>query len=220
MPRFRGPRHAAERIHTVQRPQLLPSKHHRSARPRPVVVAAAALLLSCRAHRDSDTGDSTDVAPVGSIPEQCASRPATVLVGGGATAYEPLSDGDGATIVHGPQGGWHILASARIANTLNVVSITYTIHLVPEGTSLSSNQYRVQLVAHDDCTGDYPGMYGYLDVTALVDGTANTPPELLEGRELELTLQATDSEGRSATSSVTVVGQLDAADVGDTGLGG
>lgn len=178
-------------------------------------VAGAVGLLGCHRGVGSDTGDTAVV--VGVITGDCASQPASVVVGGGSSEYEPLSEGDPATLVHGPQGGWHVLASARVANTLNVVSITYTIHLLPEGTSLSFNQYRVQLVPYDDCTGDYAGMYGYLDVSALATGDDDTPPELLEGRDLELTLQVVDSEGREATASVTVVGELDPADVDDTG---
>lgn len=158
-----------------------------------------------------DTG--FHVAPLGEMNPECEGRTPTVAVGGGATAYAPLHDGDDATIVHGPQGGWHVLASGRIANTLNVVTITYTIHVLPEGTPVSWNQYRVQLVPYDACTGDYPGMYGYLDVSAMADGDADTPPELLVGRELELTLAVEDADGHAATSSVTVIGQPDPSDV-------
>jgi len=183
-----------------------------------LLAVSALCSWSCHGGRvDSDTAEPSHVPPVGVIAEDCATLPASVIVGGGASEYEPLSAGDPATLVHGPQGGWHVLASGRIANTLNVVAITYTIHLLPEGTPLSWNQYRVQLVPFDPCTGDYAGMYGYLDVTALADGEADTPPELLEGRELELTLQVADSEGREASSSITVVGQLDPADVDEAG---
>lgn len=178
----------------------------------PLALLAAASQAAC-VSGTTDSGDTGPrTIPLGSMAAECAEYPATVAVGTGSMAYEPLQDGDPATIVHGPQGGWHVLASGRIANTLNVVTISYSIRTLPEGTPVSWNQYRVQLVPYDTCTGDYPGMYGYLDVSALADGEADTPPELLVGRELELTLQVEDADGRAASGSVTVVGALDPTD--------
>lgn len=177
-------------------------------------LAAFSLLSQGCSDTPSDSGgDSSELGPpVGHMDTGCEAAEPSVLVGGGAEVYEPLNDGDPATIVHGPQGGWHMLASARVSNTLDIVTITYTTHLLPEETSLSWNQYRVQLQLFEECTGDYPGMYGYLDVSALAEGEADTPPELLEGRELRLSLQVTDTDGHEVEASVVVVGELDPVD--------
>ncbi len=179
-----------------------------------IACLLGAAVCGCTGPSDSSAPDdsATRTPPTGDIEAACTDLPATIVVGQGAEAYEPLNDGDSATIVHGPQGGWHILAAARVANTRDVVTFTYTIHLLPDNQPLSWNQYRVQIVPFDTCTGDYFGMYGYLDVAPIVDGDADTPPELLAGKELELTLKAEDQDGRIATDSVTVIGQLDPSD--------
>ena len=186
--------------------------------PLVTVVGALCTVTACHgpqdsgAHTDTDTDSGAHTPPVGDIDPDCAVQPATLLVGQGADAYEPLADGDSATLVHGPQGGWHVLAAARVANTRNVVTFTYTIQLLPDNQPLSWNQYRVQMVPYDTCTADYFGMYGYLDVAPIAEGEADTPPEVLAGKELKLTLKAEDQDGRIATDSVTVIGELDPSD--------
>ena len=54
----------------------------------------------------------------------CWDRALQVEVGGGITAYVPLATGDGVVMVHGPQGGWHIDAGARVLNTHATVRLT------------------------------------------------------------------------------------------------
>ncbi len=177
-----------------------------------LVGVVAYALTGCVGAVGSEGSSASELDP------ECAAEEASVSVGGGDTTYEPLSDGDPAMIVHGPQGGWHLLASARVRNTLNRVTITYTAKVLPEETPISWNQYGVQLQEQGSCTGDYPGMYAYLDVSDLAEGEADTPPELLEGKEIQLRLQVEDEDGRAAEASVTVIGALDPADaVADTG---
>lgn len=143
----------------------------------------------------------------------CACGAPEVAVGGGADAFEATSDGAALTMVHGPQGGWHVLASARIANTDPIVSIHYTIDVASRGARISDNLLRVQIVEVDACTGDFPGMYGFLDVGALAEGEADTPPELIAGEELILQLEVEDLVGRTAIDTLTGVATLDAIDV-------
>lgn len=114
--------------------------------------------------------------------------------------------------MHGPQGGWHILGSAWLENYERIVTIRYTITVAEAGAIVSTNDYRVQTVQVDACTGYYPGMYGYLDVAALSSGEADTPPEILAGVELLLAMEAIDSEGRTARDELLVVGALDLID--------
>ena len=40
------------------------------------------------------------------------------MIGTGEYAWESISTGDEITMVHGPQGGWHILGSVRIARNV------------------------------------------------------------------------------------------------------
>jgi hypothetical protein len=157
---------------------------------------------------DADTG----------LPAACACEPATIEVGTGADAFEAVAEGDPVTMVHGPQGGWHVLGSARVANLAPIVAIHYTVTVEPEGVLVSDNDYRVQMLADGACGGTYPGMYGYLNVSALATGDADTPPELLAGRTLGLRMEATDVAGRAATDELSVVAALDPKDeAADTG---
>jgi hypothetical protein len=74
------------------------------------------------------------------------------------------------------------------------------------------------LVADESgCGGVYAGMLGVLDVSELVDGEANTPPELLAGETLRIRITATDGEGREAADTRSVIAALDPADLPDTG---
>lgn len=165
-------------------------------------------LLACT---DDTTGDA-DADDTG-LAGGCFSRPASVEVGGGALAFEPVAEGAELTMVHGPQGGWHVLASARFTGVNPIVSIHYTIAAgSAEGPIVADNTYRVQIVQDVECGGYYPGMYGYLDVRALLDGERDTPPELLAGEPLFLTLATTDLEGRVATDTLTGVAGLDPMD--------
>jgi hypothetical protein len=165
------------------------------------------LLLAC-------TGDG----PFGSDSDggACGASPASVEVGGGAMAFEPAADGDAVTMVHGPQGGWHVLASVRLDDVDPIVSLHYTIAVQPEGTVVSDNAYRVQSLEDTPCGGYYPGMYGYLLVDALAEGELDTPPELLAGRELLLRIDIEDEAGRTASDTLTAIAALDPIDA-DTG---
>jgi hypothetical protein len=105
-----------------------------------------------------------------------------------------------------------MLASARVANSLSIVGITYTIHDVLTEAQVSWNLYYVQLVPESTCVGLYAGMYGYLDVASMAEGEADTPPEVLGGREVRLTLAMEDGEGRTAVAERTVIAALDPLD--------
>ncbi len=175
------------------------------------------LLLTfsaCTGRTDSgppDTARDCDTSAT-ALPEACACNDATVEVGGGESGFEGVDDGARVTMVHGPQGGWHVLAGARFANFNPIVTIHYTIALQPEGVLVSDNTYRVQMVQDAECTGFYPGMYGYLDVSGLAEGDQDTPPELLADREIWLAMEVTDTEGRTAFDTLPAVATLDPID--------
>jgi hypothetical protein len=178
--------------------------------------ASLSLLLGCSGGvTDVGNLDSTGepcVAASSELDEECACEAPSIVIGSGATAYEPLAEGSPLTMVHGPQGGWHMLGSAQFANLLPIVAIHYTITVVADGTVISDNNYRVQMVRDATCSGYFPGMYGYLDVAALAEGDSDTPPELLGGAELELRMEVVDTEERSAVDTLRVVAELDPTD--------
>ena len=159
---------------------------------------------------DTALGDCDPSATA--LPEACACADATVEVGGGESGFEGVDDGARVTMVHGPQGGWHVLAGAHFANFNPIVILHYTIAVQPEGVLVSDNTYRVLMVQDSECTGFYPGMYGYLNVSALAEGDRDTPPELLADRELTLEIVVTDTEGRTASDTLTAIATLDPSD--------
>jgi hypothetical protein len=136
----------------------------------------------------------------------------TVAVGTGDAAYVPLQPGDAVTMVHGPQGGWHILGSALVQNSAPIVSLHFTIHTLDGGALIADNTYRVLLVENPPCGGSFPGMYAYLNVSALAEGEADTPPELLGGARLKMRIEATDDEGGLGAGEIEVIAALDPID--------
>jgi hypothetical protein len=168
------------------------------------------LLLACTGTNGSDSVGGC--ATSGDLSPTCPCDDPSVEIGTGTKAFQAVSEGGEATMVHGPQGGWHVLAAAQFENLAPIVSIHYTITVVSSGTVVSDNSYRVQMVADGDCTGYFPNMYGYLDVTELADGDLDTPPETLAGQDLLLSMEVEDTDDRTATDTLTVVAALDPVD--------
>lgn len=138
----------------------------------------------------------------------------TISLGDGALSFTPLSPGQDVVMVHGPQGGWHVWASIYAQNIGQFVEINYMIDVLPELTRVSDNTYYVALAQWAECTGQIAEVFGYLDVSPLAEGELNTPPELLVGRELRLSVTVTDENDRAASSVIDVVGTPDPMDVG------
>jgi hypothetical protein len=69
------------------------------------------------------------------------------------------------------------------------------VHLTVDAleTRIVDNLYRVRLRRHDGCTGDYLGMYGFLDLDGLDEGA--TPASTLAGETLHVQLEVTASSG-------------------------
>ncbi len=171
-----------------------------SGEPKPAEDSAAGADGGAEGGDGSDGGadGAGDGGPVGPCGEG-----AVVEVGTGAAAFEPFGDPPTAVMVHGPQGGWHMLGSLRVTGLQQIVSVRYTITHQASGVVVADNQYRVgMLYDADACVGSYPGMYGYLNVTALVDGAADTPPELLSWQPVELCLAVDDGERTGSACGV------------------
>jgi len=165
---------------------------------------------------DVDADGDTDGGVDDTGTDSCWDKTPTIEVGTGETTFEPLEDGDPVVMVHGPQGGWHMLGSVRIHSMESIIEVSYTITDEISGVRVSDNTYRVAVVVDGECTGFYPGMYGYLTVDELVTPAANRPPELLSYKTLEMKMDVTDYGGRTASKTVRVIAQPDPADVGSS----
>jgi hypothetical protein len=161
---------------------------------------------------DADTDSDTDAdssQPVDTAPD-CA--PA-VEIGAGDIAWVPLAARDEVVMVHGPQGGWHILWSARVAGLQPTLQLRGVIADVASGVVVSDVTYNVASTPLDVCTGESVGQYGYLDVSGLADGSLDTPPELLGGHTMALRVEASDFLGGTAAAELEVVATPDPTDV-------
>jgi len=150
---------------------------------------------------------------IGSIAEQCICSEPDFWMGSSTGEFIGLNDGDGVTMVYGPQGGWHIWGSVRAKNTRDVIKIHFRISDKESGVVVVDVTNQVALAMEDDCTGIYTGMYGFLDVLELSKGELDTPPELLCEHELELHMIVTDSGGRKMEKTMDVIALPDDVDV-------
>jgi len=165
-----------------------------------------------------DTDGSDDTASTDDTGWSCEEGSPHVEVGTGDSGYEPLSSGAPVTMVHGPQGGWHVLGSARLWNMEPIVDIHFVVTDIERDAVVADNVYRVATVVETECTGLFWGMYGYLDVREIEEGELDTPPELLAYQDLRMTLIVSDRTGAVVESSVVVKAVPDPQDLNDTGV--
>jgi hypothetical protein len=164
-----------------------------------------------------DTASSTEM-------ETCLEATPSIEIGEGERDFVAFSDPPEAMMVHGPQGGWHILGSLQFTGMEPIVEVHYQITHLNSGSLVSDNFYRLAMIETGDCQGYYPGMYGYLSVIDLYDGDLDTPPELLAGDALRMTFDVTDclssmeeagecvATERTTTASLEVMALLDPID--------
>jgi hypothetical protein len=176
---------------------------------------------------DDDAGDDTDDTD-GAV-DDCLAEPMTLTPGTGAAAYVALADGDPVTIMHGPQGGWHIETAGYVQHSVQALSLHPKVTAVALGLGLAGTELP-DTTADPPEAGDLPefkALAFYSDATcdgqfwgvrAFVDDVVTPPNGMtyqeficsLENQELLLEITASDlANGRSVTSSVTVVAQLD-----------
>lgn len=153
-----------------------------------VVVTSLAVLAACSPPTitlpDIDAGPTT-TEDGGALP--------LLEVGTGTQSFERLTDGQSARVIAGPQGGFHIWASARIRAPLDPKLIRLTVKVLFEGGQLTSTDYRVTMVPNRS-------YFEWYAMTALVPD-----PAIVMGKPTTLELIATDSAGRTATDSRTVM---------------
>ena len=164
----------------------------------------------------SATGDSGRATPDDTdalTQKGCLDYAPAIEIGTGYSAWWPMKAYDPLIMVHGPQGGWHLLCSARVHHTDPVVSISFTVN-TEAGDVVADNFYEVALFpGSNECNGVFSGMYAFLDVSDLAQGELNTPPELLAGELLTVEMSIVDAAGRAASDTLIVTATLDPADL-------
>ena len=170
--------------------------------------AMSTLILLASLMGCGDKEGETAAADLG-----CFANPPEIEIGGGESEWETVAAGDGVTMVHGPQGGWHMLGSVWTANVDQIIEIEFTITVKSTGAVVSDNSYRVAQVTEGECTAYFPGMFGYLSIDEIVDGEADTPPELLAYETMIMAMTVTDAEGRTASTTLEIIAVPDPVDL-------
>ncbi|MEQ1502186.1 MAG: hypothetical protein ABMB14_08140 [Myxococcota bacterium] len=167
------------------------------------------------ASTDVGTGDDDDDV------EGCSAGDLAVDIGTGADVYQALADGDVVTMVHGPQGGWHVETAGLVTQAQSDVSIHPQI-LVPDlsGLMISGTQQASfnALVGYSDttCEGTFFGVRSFIDPASDTSWTGTDQEFIcsLEGLTLEFSVEVKDiATDRSTTDTVSVIANLDPADV-------
>lgn len=170
------------------------------------------LLLALAACSRSD--DSADAKS-----DPCAVTDPSVEIGNGEAAHSPVADGAVVTMVHGPQGGWHVWYSFEAYNFGEIVTFEITGEDTNKGITVIDETTSQALVADTDatCGGVAYGAFGYLALdnpkTADVD---ESPPAYLTGDEMIMHVTVTDISDTTLTAEdeVSVTLACDDLDVG------
>lgn len=141
----------------------------------------------------------------------CGEEP-SIAVGSGTEDWTPIEDGDGAVMVHGPQDGWHFLAGVDVRGLRGMLTAIFDAVDHETGVPVANTAYRWELEEEEPCAGRSGSLYAFLDVRWLAFDDADTPPEVLAGREVELRLTVADQDGNSASRSLVVVAEPDPVD--------
>ena len=137
-----------------------------------------------------------------------------IVVGNGDDEHLPLSNGDYVTIVHGPQGGWHIDVSGEVYGTGVVVGLLVSATRTEDDVVVASNSTAtfIQLAGWEPVgqVGIFVGERAFLDVYIPFEEVC-----ALHGAELELCAEAEDlaNPGTWASGCVTVIADPDPVDV-------
>lgn len=196
------------------------------------IASLLLLLLACDDKPSDDTSVDTDAPPdtdtdTDAPPDTdtdvppdtdgtgCPTDELALLPGTGSFAFEPLADGDAVTIVHGPQGGWHIWIGGQVTGSATTfVDVAPRVVILKDGTQLAGDQEPQRVaVASDGCGGTFYGVFAYLDDYVPAQGTLLETICRLRGQELEITVTVTDPvTSATATSVVQVVAERDPYD--------
>ena len=126
----------------------------------------------------------------------CDQGPTVVEPGVGEFELQLLSGGESISMVHGPQGGWHVDTAAMVRGTGDVIQIIPSLILTENDESIAGLEQipeTVALGAYDAsaCEGTVIAIRAYVD-----DVERDFPYSdficMLHGREVEMTLTVTD----------------------------
>lgn len=135
-------------------------------------------------------------------PGRCDDAPASLRLGTGDLALEPLSPGASVDLVHGPQGGWHLLVSVGATGTADAVHLGLQLTELASTQRVADSAYDLLLAREDACEGLAIGLFAYLDTSAIDPDRA--ADQVLSGAALRLDVTLRDAEDLWLSDSVTL----------------
>ncbi len=128
---------------------------------------------------------------------------------GGGCELDVTVDGGSATLVHGPQGGWHVVVSGRVAGSSGEVSVLPTVRVASTGQALTGEQRP----ANQSLVGDrFEGVLAFVTALPTLDPRAAICD--LDGAPLELEVEIEDlGTGCTAVATTSATAALDPVDV-------
>lgn len=145
------------------------------------------------------------------VPD-CTDAPPAVEVGNGYPNHVAFVDGAPITMVHGPQGGWHVWVSLALTNLESAVDIHVTITDTTRGDLLGDLNYSMQTGAPVACVGSLGGLLGFLPYDDPDTPEDETPPAYRACDVFEVCAEVTDAAGVVVSDCLWGVATPDPAD--------
>ncbi len=138
--------------------------------------------------------------------ESCEGEATAAQIGTGTDEWEPLTEGQELSIIHGPQGGYHLVTAVLFDNMDSFVEIEVGGRWPAASEEVCVGHNRVAASCAEECRCQSLDLYCHLDVSDLASNPEQlTAPELLSGESLCLSIMVEDQSGRTASDEVCVV---------------
>ncbi len=145
-----------------------------------------------------------DTAGEGRIDATCCDTAPTLALWGGTAELEDLAPGGELAIAYSPQYGWELYLYPKVCGTRDIVSLHTLLTDLETGHVLQDATEDAALAQDgpDSCCSDGWLWYSRLDVRGLPDHAGRTWVEAVCGRTVQVTLTATDWDGREASETL------------------
>jgi len=148
-----------------------------------------------------------DTGGVGGIDETCCLDAAAVELRGGTSDPVELTPSGLLPIGYTPQYGWELQLFPRVCHTRDQLELRVELVDVDTSTTLTDVAETVHLVpvAEGSCCGDAWLRLERLDVRDIPEHQGKNLGEILCDREVQVTVTATDSDGREGRERLELV---------------
>ena len=174
-----------------------------TSRTQPLAAMIGVFLLGCGAVGVDDSGESAATNPL-TAPTSGVCETTPMLLDLDETDGIGLEDGGTLTLVHGPQGGWHVSIDATVQGRRDLLFRgALTVLATGEAVAGEGGENRITLAdwSEDDCTGQQT-LFSHINDAAVVNQDYICE---LVGQELLFAFEVADPDGGSDSNSVVLV---------------